>query len=975
MAEFTGNVHSLELTLPNPAPAADAGTVFAVGRTFGEADGCDLWIDGAATTTYDPPGGDPLTLDLFTLLAVTHGWLRFVPAGSAVPGVQARTGGSLVLTEAAVVLSVWPTLRDSLERMAELGNVAVPQVAAGRGGRPVVEHLVYVNVDAASVHDAADALIAEAQPSPTTSVTERAAMVAAFLAGDLPILARAGRVLGQAATGAPAGVTPPAGAGTGWRRLTLLAADRFGHLFDAAWLLRRIRDLGHVVEIPLVVDKTLIPSRAAVRDHPLPALTPARRIVDWRDTYASPKPHRAFYLEVAGTDLETATPKDTGARGLWVGATDSGDPTAVTTVVVGAVADHVAVGTLPNAPRSAFRLTRHVLTDDYLVLSEVDLAEWFPPRPAATPPVEPLRHYTQGNRATALVDGQEALWYAYRVLRRTFRDDDFEELGPDDPLGAEGDLLPAEVRAAAKIWIAGWKLSPHLHLRALADGYVEIDFDPAGVAPIPGSPPGTPGYDPRNHVMGILRAAIDAGVDVRALLWRQLQVTPSYRSNNSAAVAAINAASSVEPSRRGQAIIDDVNRTTGSHHQKAVVVENADGRVAFLGGIDLATGRWDSTMHVPNEPRSQSGLPATPEAPWSGWHDLNVAIEGPAVDDVETNFRQRWNANPHATTEGRTPTPARPTPLDPLPDASHFVQINRTYPAGVPTYAFVPHATGEPSALTARLGAIRKARSTIHLEEQYLIMVHPDDYTGLLASPNPLAFTPTHPDTIGAALRERIVGPDPVRVTILIPKTLEEEPEFGNMVLYELRRRFIRFLTFGLDDATARERLLVFHLRNSSGVATYVHAKALLVDDTYASVGSSNAGFRSMTYDSEINCDVVDGALRRGKRPYATDLRVRLWAEHLRLDPSERHLVLDIGRGFELLRRAAEDDWPRPHAVVAYDPDYYGPYEPPPVGPPLYNPSNATHEVLRRHFVDPDGRSPDDPALDFDALLALFQSL
>jgi hypothetical protein len=64
----------------------------------------------------------------------------------------------------------------------------------------------------------------------------------------------------------------------------------------------------------------------------------------------------------------------------------------------------------------------------------------------------------------------------------------------------------------------------------------------------------------------------------------------------------------------------------------------------------------------------------------------------------------------------------------------------------------------------------------------------------------------------------------------------------------------------------------------------------------------------------------------------------------------------------------------RPHAVVAYDPDYCGPYEPSPVGPSVYNPSNATHEVLRRHFVDPDGRIPDDPALDFDALLALFQS-
>ena len=154
-----------------------------------------------------------------------------------------------------------------------------------------------------------------------------------------------------------------------------------------------------------------------------------------------------------------------------------------------------------------------------------------------------------------------------------------------------------------------------------------------------------------------------------------------------------------------------------------------------------------------------------------------------------------------------------------------------------------------------------------------------------------------------------------------------------------------------------------------------MHAKTFVADDIWASIGSSNSGYRSMTYDSEINCDVVDGAVRRGRRPYATDLRVRLWAEHLQLAAAERHLVLDPREGFLLLRRAAEADWPRPHHLAPYDPEYYGDPLAPPGTPPRYDPSIPNHEVLRKNLVDPDGRNPDNPLLDFDALIILANSL
>jgi phosphatidylserine/phosphatidylglycerophosphate/cardiolipin synthase-like enzyme len=972
MPEFTGNVHGVQLTLPFPTPAEGAGTVFVLGRTFGDpdggTDGLDVWVDDTATTSYDPPDRAPLTLPVATLLACVHGWLRFVPAGTQVLELTDRTGAPLVVANDSFLLSVWPTLRDNLERLAEDGSVLVPQPEAGKGGRPALEHLIYENVDAAASRPAIEDLILEARPADHFSDEQRTAMADAFFDGELQILARAGRVLGTASAGEPPGATRPSEAGATWLRITLRAVDQLGQLFDPGYFMRRLRELADIVEVPLILEQKLIPSRSAIGAHPLPGLAPARKIVDWRDPHGRPLGATDFLLVSEGTDRSTATPKTTNAWGLWLGPTlaEGDGPLAL---VVASVAEHVAVGTLPNAPRSAFRLARHLLADDYLVLSAIDLSHWFPARPTPTIPTEePLRRYTQGNRITPLVDGRSTLFEIYQAMRRTFRDDDFSSYQPGEPL-PDGPLLAEAASLAHSIYLANWRLSPHLHLPELPGNYVEIDFDSSGTATVGA-------FDPRAHVLGVLRGAIEAGVEVRALLWRRLEASPSHRSNNTAAVAGINATSPRPPPRRGQAILDDVCRTTGSHHQKLTVIENADGRVAFLGGIDLALGRWDSPEHVPNDPRSQTGRAATPADPWIGWHDVHCRVQGPAVDDLEENFRQRWNHNPNAQTEGRTLTPSRPVPLDPLPEAPHFVQINRTIPPGLGHYQFVSPATGDAGILTARLNAVRQARRHIYLEEQYLTMVDASDHAALLASPNPLSFPPSDGDTLAAALRERLVGQHPVSfVAILLPRTLVDEPAFANMVLYALRRRFIEFLTHGLTDEQKRERLLVFHLRNRSGLPTYVHAKTMIVDDLWASIGSSNTNYRSTTYDSEINCDVVDGTIRKGIRPFARDLRVRLWAEHLGLAANERHLVLDPQKGFELLRRAAETDWPRPNHVQAYDPDYFGDDLAAPGAPPLYNPSNRDHEILRTHLVDPDGRDADDPLLDYAALLALAQSL
>lgn len=97
----------------------------------------------------------------------------------------------------------------------------------------------------------------------------------------------------------------------------------------------------------------------------------------------------------------------------------------------------------------------------------------------------------------------------------------------------------------------------------------------------------------------------------------------------------------------------------GRHHQKCVIVDAAapgddDKRriVAFVGGIDLTDGRWDTPAHelyktLPlehskdfyNGTAPSTSLPYGPRQPW---HDIHMYVEGGPAHDLATNFHDRW---------------------------------------------------------------------------------------------------------------------------------------------------------------------------------------------------------------------------------------------------------------------------------------------------------------------------------------------
>ena len=90
-------------------------------------------------------------------------------------------------------------------------------------------------------------------------------------------------------------------------------------------------------------------------------------------------------------------------------------------------------------------------------------------------------------------------------------------------------------------------------------------------------------------------------------------------------------------------------RPGGSHHQKIVVIrhpDRPDADVAFVGGIDLCHSRRDDADHDGDD-QAMAMPDVYGDTP--PWHDMQIALRGPAVGDVERTFRERWT-DPHRLT-------------------------------------------------------------------------------------------------------------------------------------------------------------------------------------------------------------------------------------------------------------------------------------------------------------------------------------
>ncbi len=138
------------------------------------------------------------------------------------------------------------------------------------------------------------------------------------------------------------------------------------------------------------------------------------------------------------------------------------------------------------------------------------------------------------------------------------------------------------------------------------------------------------------EVGALLCNAATAGVLVRGLVWRSHLDTLQFSEEENRHLGEEVHANG------GICLLDMRVRPGGSHHQKFVVLRHA-GRpeldTAFVGGIDLCHSRRDDAVHAGDGQRQQMAAVYGNRPPW---HDVQLQVRGPAVGDVETVFRERW---------------------------------------------------------------------------------------------------------------------------------------------------------------------------------------------------------------------------------------------------------------------------------------------------------------------------------------------
>jgi cardiolipin synthase A/B len=254
-------------------------------------------------------------------------------------------------------------------------------------------------------------------------------------------------------------------------------------------------------------------------------------------------------------------------------------------------------------------------------------------------------------------------------------------------------------------------------------------------------------------------------------------------------------------------------------------------------------------------------------------------LSGPSVADVHHNFVQRWNeASERLVADGRWGAGSEinlsfPVRV-PAERGRAVVQIQRTIHRGcylqeqaVPGGVSFAIAEGERSNFDQYCVAINAARRSIYIENQYVDVPEIVDclHRALERGVEVILLMPAEPD----------VAPQisPERRAILAPRAALATHE--------------GFMLAGIAGTGAGG-----HRRS-----VYVHAKLMLVDDEWATVGSCNLHRYSLFGNSEMNVAFSDPDTVHA-------LRCELLHEHLGHDTSG----LDDRDAFRLFRSIAREN-------------------------------------------------------------------
>ncbi|KAE9339601.1 hypothetical protein PF008_g11488 [Phytophthora fragariae] len=377
--------------------------------------------------------------------------------------------------------------------------------------------------------------------------------------------------------------------------------------------------------------------------------------------------------------------------------------------------------------------------------------------------------------------------------------------------------------------------------------------------------PFKPDVDPTGAKTGfkeVFAGVVERGGNVNILGW--VNIAGGYMAYNIKTRNAINKIPT-SPINGAKAIyiFDDRVKLISSQHQKNMVfLGNSSDKnyqpVAYVGGIDLANDRWGTIYHNDTAIRDAAHITYQQK----GWVDGHIRIHGPAAKDVASNFVARWNSKylPCQNLKEHLLDFGNP-PYEDIPQCDYAsssttanlgnqsVQITRTFSCEYKHYKeFAPK--GEISLFKARLKAIRNAKNFIYIEDQYFVFM---------------------PELLDALME---VMP---KIQRLIVVTKEQTNAFSNA-------GYIKYLYQNVEPIRSKYPNKFKIYTTKAELDLCIHSKIVIIDDVYLSIGSANWNRRSMTVDTELNADVVDGdtvespeGVTVGKLP--RDFRIRKFVE------------------------------------------------------------------------------------------------
>jgi cardiolipin synthase len=248
-------------------------------------------------------------------------------------------------------------------------------------------------------------------------------------------------------------------------------------------------------------------------------------------------------------------------------------------------------------------------------------------------------------------------------------------------------------------------------------------------------------------------------------------------------------------------------RVNSRNHRKLVVV---DGRVAFTGGINISnvyargsTGRGTRGGSSGFSGSGSGGAAGSGAGSVSsgvrsvGWRDTNVRIEGPAVAQMQRLFLDMW-----ASQGGK-----------PLAERNWFPEAQRVGDHPVRILASGPSHPA-PSIYVSLLSAIGFAAKSVHITMAYFV---PD------------------PQTIDALKAAAQRGVD---VALVLPSYTDFWAVF-----HAGRSHYSDLLAAGVKIYERGTALL--------------HAKTIVIDGVWSTVGSANLDWRSFLHNEELNAVIL----------------------------------------------------------------------------------------------------------------------